>query len=114
LTIALTLYRVLSRVRVTHQTKLILQVMLDAPTEEIYGFAVAQASGVAGGVVYPILRRLEDEGWVTSYWEDIDEAGAGRRRRRYYRLTGDGRRAARECTAPERKALQELVPGWST
>jgi PadR family transcriptional regulator PadR len=98
--------------RVSHQMKRVLQVLLDAPTEETYGYQLAEASGLASGSIYPILRRLEDEGWITSRWEEI-EAARERRRRRYYRLTGEGRRQARVATAKEARALRLLTPGWS-
>lgn len=52
-----------------------------------YGFDIAEATGLRGGTVYPILRRLEDEGLVASTWE---AASIGRREgrpsRKYYRL----------------------------
>ena len=99
--------------RLSHQTKLVLQVFLDAPTEETFGFDLAQASGLPSGTVYPILRRLEDSGWVTSRWDTVEEAAGGRRRRCYYRLTGKGASAARAAVAPSSSALRQLVPGWS-
>jgi PadR family transcriptional regulator PadR len=47
------------------------------------------------GSVYPALRDLEDEGFVRSYdGEPLPERGG--RPRRYYKLTGEGRRAAIE------------------
>jgi DNA-binding PadR family transcriptional regulator len=41
------------------------------------------------GMLYPVLHRLEREGLVESYW---DKSDAGRKRR-YYRLKREGRRA---------------------
>jgi len=38
--------------------------------------------------LYPLLYRLEDRGWLQSTWV----AKPGERRRRYYKLTADGRR----------------------
>ena len=38
--------------------------------------------------LYPLLYRLEKRGWIRGQW--IEKAG--QRRRRYYRLTPDGRR----------------------
>lgn len=38
------------------------------------------------GTLYPVLHRLERDGRLTSAWEEI-----GRRRRKYYRITGKGR-----------------------
>ncbi len=39
--------------------------------------------------LYPLLYRLEERGWISGRW--IEQAG--QRRRRYYRLTAEGRRA---------------------
>lgn len=50
------------------------------------------ATGQGGGTVYKVLRRLEDRGHVEGVWEDAAVAEQERRpRRRYYRLTGEGR-----------------------
>jgi PadR family transcriptional regulator, regulatory protein PadR len=39
--------------------------------------------------LYPLLYRLEKKGWVQGRWVEI----AGERRRRFYRLTLEGRKA---------------------
>jgi PadR family transcriptional regulator len=41
--------------------------------------------------LYPMLYRLERRGWIDGRWVER----AGQRRRRYYRLTGEGRRVLR-------------------
>lgn len=38
--------------------------------------------------LYPLLYRLEERGWIAGRWIER----AGQRRRRYYRLTAEGRR----------------------
>jgi transcriptional regulator len=38
--------------------------------------------------LYPLLYRLEERGWITGRWVEK----AGERRRRFYRLTAQGRR----------------------
>lgn len=53
---------------------------------------------LGAGSVYPALRALEDEGLVRSFDADPSEERGGRPRR-YYELTGEGRRAAREQKA---------------
>jgi transcriptional regulator len=40
------------------------------------------------GSLYPALHRLEDRGWIASFWG----ASENNRRARYYRLTAKGRR----------------------
>lgn len=45
--------------------------------------------------LYPLLYRLEERGWISGKWMEQ----AGQRRRRYYRLTAEGRRVlARQRT----------------
>ena len=38
--------------------------------------------------LYPLLYRLEERGWIAGRWQER----AGQRRRRYYRLTAEGKR----------------------
>jgi transcriptional regulator len=52
---------------------------------------------VEQGSLYPALNRLEDRGWVDSYWAVSDH----NRRARYYQLTPKGRRQ-----------LQQEVQQW--
>ena len=40
------------------------------------------------GSLYPALHRLEDRGWISSFWGTSDN----NRRARFYRLTAKGRR----------------------
>jgi PadR family transcriptional regulator PadR len=93
-------------------TRLVFQAFLDAPSDETYGFELAEATNLPSGTIYPILRRLEDEGFIKSHWAEV-ETGSQRRRRRYYELTGEGRRAAHAATVEQRQALRLLAPGWS-
>ena len=43
---------------------------------------------VEHGSLYPALHRLEDRGWIASFWGTSEN----NRRARYYRLTPKGRR----------------------
>ena len=67
-----------------------------------YGYDVAfklsQSIDLADGSVYPILRRLKQEGCVTSY---LEEASGGPPRK-YYAITAQGQ-----------AALEELTEEWS-
>ncbi|MGP8000575.1 MAG: PadR family transcriptional regulator [Streptosporangiaceae bacterium] len=93
--------------RMTLQTVSVLRVLLDDPLGEHYGLEIAKAAELPSGSLYPILARLERERWVTSDWEQIDERAAGRRRRRYYRLTPDGAVWAQQAL---RAAVERLTP----
>lgn len=85
--------------RMTMATKALLRVLLEDPHAERYGLELGKAAHLPSGTLYPILARLEGEGWVTSDWEQIDEATEGRRRRRYYRMTGLGQASAERALA---------------
>lgn len=99
--------------RVSHQGRLVLQAFLDMPAHELWGYQLSHACGVKPGSLYPILQRFLGAGWIRDRWEDVDEQAEGRRRRRYYILTGEGERAARAYVAANSQALRDLMPGWS-
>lgn len=75
-------------------TPLLLAILTKGPS---YGYAIIQAvhelsdGGLewSEGMLYPVLHRLEDQGLIESF-EDTGENG---RKRRYYRLSADGKRA---------------------
>jgi DNA-binding PadR family transcriptional regulator len=98
--------------RRSHQAKLVMQALLDAHDAEVYGLEIVRASGLSAGTAYGILRRLEDEGLLGSRWEQMDAASEGRPPRRYYRLSGEGRKVAQRETIGSRHALRLLSPGW--
>jgi transcriptional regulator len=49
---------------------------------------------VEHGSLYPALHRLEDRGWIASFWGTSEN----NRKARYYRLTPDGRKQLAEQT----------------
>lgn len=65
--------------------------------KDTYGYEIIQdaknlsdgALDLQPGILYPILRRLENDGLIESYWVHPK----GERKRRYYRLTGKGKAA---------------------
>ena len=93
-------------------TRQVFVAMLDAPADETYGFELVKATGLPSGSVYPILRRLEDRGYVTAREEVIDAEARRPRQRVYYRLTAEGRRVAHNATREHTSALRSLNPGW--
>ena len=44
------------------------------------------------GTLYPILHSLENENLIEAYWDD----GEGKRKRKYYKVTQDGRKLFEE------------------
>lgn len=58
---------------------------------EHYGYTLRKALAEAGveieeGALYPMLRRLESQGLLTSEWREEE-----RRNKRFYRLSAEGR-----------------------
>jgi DNA-binding PadR family transcriptional regulator len=101
-------------VKVSAQTEAVLAAFLENPNLSRFGLEIARDAGLASGTIYPILARLESAQWLESAWEDVDPAAAGRPRRRHYRLTADGERAARTHLQASLVRLDRaLRPGWS-
>ena len=63
---------------------------------QLHGYDIArEISRKSGGLLtfhvaslYPLLYKLEDRNWISGRWVEK----AGQRRRRYYRLTAEGKR----------------------
>jgi len=89
------------RIRSSQPLRILLQDAIDQNWADFYGMEITARTGIDGGTLYPLLKRLHAAGWLLSWPEHDQEwlAGAppGRgpgRRRTYYRFTPDGRRAA--------------------
>ncbi len=96
--------------RLTYPTTLVLQALVQGSH---HGFDIMDATGLPSGTVYPILRRLDAEGYVRSRWERQAVARREQRPpRRYYELTAGGRAIAREAVSRYR-ALQDVVGALS-
>lgn len=63
---------------------------------QLHGYDIARAiARKSGGLLtfhvaslYPLLYKLEDRAWISGRWVEK----AGQRRRRYYKLTAEGRK----------------------
>lgn len=83
------------KMRITFPTATVLCALADGHG---YGFEIIEVTGLGAGTVYPILRRLEEGGFVRSRWEAAKLAQAeGRPPRRNYRMTLEGRRVTEEA-----------------
>ncbi|BBC29075.1 hypothetical protein SGFS_003660 [Streptomyces graminofaciens] len=100
--------------RMTLQTQLVLQALLEDPAQRRYGLELCELAGLPSGTIYPILARLELAGWVDSTWEDpaVHEK-AGRPRRRFYRITQEGVEQARDSLARAYRSRKRPLPGWA-
>ena len=76
-------------------------------TRDMYGFELASkiSSGiqVSEGTIYPLLKRIRDEGYVTTYLRE-SQGGAPRK---YYNITDYGRSALGRLT----EQWREMVSG---
>lgn len=71
--------------------------------QELYGYTLRKALADDGleieeSTLYPLLRRLELQGLLTSQWREEDK-----RNKRFYKLSEDGR-----------LVLKQLVEEWRT
>ncbi|HEX4145167.1 MAG TPA: helix-turn-helix transcriptional regulator [Pirellulales bacterium] len=94
---------------------LILSVLKDG---ESYGYAIIQRvcelSGGqiqwSDGMLYPVLHRLESQDYIESHWK-ISDSG---RRRKYYRLKREGRKALAEQREQWLVVHAALAAVWGT
>ena len=67
---------------------------------ESYGYALIQeVKRLSGdkiewtdGMLYPVLHRMEDNGWIKSRWVEVENG----RKRKYYSLKKDGQQALKD------------------
>lgn len=89
---------------------LVLSLLEDQPR---HGYDISKLIQIrSGGVLrfhvtslYPLLYRLEERNWITSRWVEKPE----QRRRRYYRLTPEGRKVLHS----QRQSWKEFVAAMS-
>ena len=90
---------------------LILAVLAQLKVER-YGYSLRQALAEVGleideGALYPMLRRLESQGLLTSEWREEDK-----RKKRFYRLSSEGEAVLTRLSAEWRAmndTLQNLI-----
>ncbi len=79
----------------------LLAALLAARDRWSYGYELASLTGIKSGTLYPLLIRLEAQGFLEAEWQQ--SAAAGRPPRHAYRLTAAGRQLAfSEAGAPDR------------
>ena len=83
--------------------------------EKEYGYSLKQRLIEEGldiheGTLYPLMRRLESQGLLTSDWQVVDE----KRPRRYYRISRQGERVLKELShdwEQLKKVISKMLPG---
>ena len=86
--------------------------VLAALRSEQYGYTLRKALAEGGidideGTLYPLLRRLESQGLLSSEWREAD-----RRNKRFYRLTPEGKQVLKQLLAEWKRinaSLSEIV-----
>ena len=84
---------------------------------ESYGYAIMQeikarlrdALRWTDGMLYPVLHRMEHNGWIQSRWGDSENG----RKRKYYSIGKDGKRALNEQRQQWMKVHSVLTGLWN-
>jgi PadR family transcriptional regulator PadR len=93
--VALTFVLYLCRLRHMRRTRSTIQVavaLMEQPEGRYWGYDLSKRSGLRSGVLYPILHRMLNEGWLSDGWESLEAPTRRRPPRRYYELTDAGKR----------------------
>ena len=89
-------------VRISAQTLLLIDALLQSPAEWRYGYDLSRETGLKSGTLYPILMRLTGKSLLAARWEEPE--AAGRPPRHMYRLSALGQKWAREALPRPHKA----------
>lgn len=86
----------------------LLATLLEARDRWSHGYELVTRTGIRSGTLYPLLIRLEAQGYLQAEWQP--PLVSGRPPRHAYRLTAAGQRLARA----EAGALEQSGPaaGW--
>ena len=74
------------------QARALLAALLEARDGWSHGYELASRTGIRSGTLYPLLLRLEAQGYLEAEWQP--SVASGRPPRHAYRLTAAGRRLA--------------------
>ncbi|HEX2906613.1 MAG TPA: helix-turn-helix transcriptional regulator [Phototrophicaceae bacterium] len=104
----------ISQLRLELRRGIVVLAVLSQMDTARYGYSLIQRLAELGldieeGTLYPLLRRLEKQGWLASEWE-VGEA----RPRKYYRISAAGREALTILTAEwfeTVNVMQQLLQG---
>lgn len=72
----------------------VLQALAEAGSAGRHGYDLCRKADIKSGTLYPLLMRLEGQGYLAADWQAAETPG--RPPRHVYRLTAEGRRLAAE------------------
>ena len=98
-------------------TPLLLSILSDQP-DGSYGYAIIKEvrsrsdneMSWTEGMLYPVLHRLERQGYIASFWNTSAET---RRRRKYYRITTSGSEELERLRSQWRFVDRILRSSWN-
>jgi PadR family transcriptional regulator PadR len=99
----------MNAVRVSPQTSVLLESLLQSPAEWRYGYDLSHETGLKSGTLYPILMRLAEKSLLATRWEEA--VVPGRPPRHMYRLTALGQQWARAAVPSAHKG-RALKPAY--
>lgn len=94
--------------RRTHAVVQVALALTEDPLGRHWGYDLMKRAGVRSGVLYPVLQRMLNDGWLSDGWEDPSEVDGRRPARRYYQLTDKGRREL-GCVVDDARADARFV-----
>jgi PadR family transcriptional regulator PadR len=89
----------------TNASIAVVAALLEQPRAKHWGYDLSRRANVRSGVLYPMLQRMLDDGWLEDGWEDPNQLTEKRSPRRYYTITKAG---LEELGALMHKARQDV------
>ena len=89
----------------SQQALILLRALAEAPGQWRHGVSLTRETGLKPGTLYPLLIRLNRDGYLESRWEDPERPG--RPPRHAYKLTASGYSLAAERLATRSIAVAQ-------
>ncbi|NPC72302.1 PadR family transcriptional regulator [Corallococcus sp. AB004] len=96
----------------SNHARSVLAALLDAGADWSHGYELCRIADVKSGTLYPLLIRLEAQGYLEAEWQQPAEGG--RPPRHAYRLTQTGVQLARDNPADRKVAARSVLRGATT
>ncbi|MBV9550353.1 MAG: PadR family transcriptional regulator [Alphaproteobacteria bacterium] len=83
------------------QTRLLLTVLRENPSAWQHGYELSKATGLKSGTLYPLLIRLQEQGFLEARWEEAERPG--KPPRHAYKITTSGKQLAQSLVRAKQK-----------